>query len=70
MAHDLMLFLAGVAAGVLGYLVGLASLVSYPVMVVLGVPPVVANASNTVALVPGGIGSVISSWPRLSQVRT
>lgn len=70
MAHDLLLFLAGVAAGVLGYLVGLASLVSYPVMMALGVPPVVANASNTVALVPGGVGAVLSSWRCLKQVRT
>lgn len=69
MAHDLALFLAGIAAGVLGYLVGLASLVSYPVMVALGVPPVIANASNTVALIPGGVGSVLSSWQRLRQVK-
>lgn len=70
MVNDLLLFLAGIAAGLLGYLVGLASLVSYPVMVALGVPPVVANASNTVALVPGGLGAVLTSWDRLKAVRT
>ncbi|QHO90573.1 sulfite exporter TauE/SafE family protein [Actinomyces sp. 432] len=64
-----LLFLAGVAAGIVGYLVGMASLVSYPAMLALGVPPVVANASNTVSLIPAGIGSLITSWDRLRQIR-
>ncbi|MBE6482980.1 MAG: sulfite exporter TauE/SafE family protein [Actinomyces ruminicola] len=64
-----LLFLAGVLAAIVGYLVGMASLVSYPAMVALGVPPVVANASNTVSLIPGGIGSLITSWDRLRQIR-
>ncbi|RAX23947.1 sulfite exporter TauE/SafE family protein [Actinomyces sp. Z5] len=64
-----LLFLAGVVAAIVGYLVGMASLVSYPAMLALGVPPVVANASNTVSLIPGGIGSLITSWDRLKQIR-
>jgi uncharacterized protein len=32
-----------------------ASLVSFPVLVALGLPPVVANATNTVGLTPGGL---------------
>lgn len=35
--------------------VGVASLVSFPVLLAIGLPPVVANASNTVGLVPGGL---------------
>ncbi len=46
---------AGLAAGVLTSTVGVASLVSFPVLVGLGVPPVTANASNTVGLLPGGL---------------
>lgn len=64
-----LLFLAGAVAGIVGYLVGMASLVSYPAMLALGVPPVVANASNTVSLIPAGIGSLITSWDRLKQIR-
>ena len=46
---------AGLGAGVLTSTVGVASLLSFPVLVALGLPPVVANASNTVGLTPGGL---------------
>ncbi len=53
---DLLLVLgAGLAAGVLTSTIGVASLVSFPVLVAVGLPPVVANASNTVGLVPAGL---------------
>jgi uncharacterized protein len=57
----LLLVPAGVLAGITGSVAGLASLVSYPALLALGLPPVVANVSNTVALVFGGIGSVSAS---------
>ncbi|MDO5710935.1 MAG: sulfite exporter TauE/SafE family protein [Micrococcales bacterium] len=46
---------AGFGAGVLTSTVGVASLLSFPVLVALGIPPVVANASNTVGLIPAGL---------------
>lgn len=46
---------AGLGAGVLTSTVGVASLLSFPVLVAIGLPPVVANASNTVGLTPGGL---------------
>jgi uncharacterized membrane protein YfcA len=46
---------AGLGAGVLTSTIGVASLLSFPVLVALGLPPVVANASNTVGLVPAGL---------------
>ena len=57
---------AGVVAGITGSVAGLASLVSYPALLALGLPPVVANVSNTVALVFGGIGSVSASRVELA----
>ncbi len=57
---------AGVAAGITGSVAGLASLVSYPVLLALGLPPVAANVANTVALVFGGIGSVSGSRVELA----
>jgi len=57
----LLLVPAGVLAGISGSVAGLASLVSYPALLAVGLPPVVANVSNTVALVFGGIGSVSAS---------
>ena len=55
LAEQLLVLAAGLGAGVLTTTVGVASLLSFPVLVALGVPPVVANASNTVGLVPAGI---------------
>jgi uncharacterized protein len=46
---------AGFAAGAVNTIVGSGSLITYPVMVLLGVPPVSANVANTVGLVPGSI---------------
>lgn len=46
---------AGFGAGIATASIGVASLVSFPVLVALGVPPVTANASNTVGLVPAGL---------------
>ena len=46
---------AGLGAGVLTSTVGVASLLSFPVLLAVGLPPVVANASNTVGLVPAGV---------------
>ena len=51
--------LAGAAAGTINTVVGTGSLVSFPTLLALGVPPVVANASNTTGLVPGGISGTL-----------
>lgn len=51
--------LTGFGAGVLSSTVGVASLLSFPVLVGLGLPPVVANVSNTLGLIPGGLGGVL-----------
>lgn len=55
----LLVLLAGLGAGVLSSTVGVASLLSFPVLVGLGLPPVVANVSNTLGLVPAGLGGVV-----------
>lgn len=46
---------AGLGAGFVMASIGVASLVSFPVLIALGIPPVVANASNTVGLIPAGL---------------
>jgi len=61
----LWLVLAGFGAGLTGSVAGLASLISYPALLTLGLPPVSANVSNTVALVFSSIGSVWGSRPEL-----
>lgn len=46
----LLILLAGIGAGFVGYAVGASSLVSYPALLAFGIPPVLANASNTVGV--------------------
>ena len=55
----LLVVAAGLGAGVLSSTVGVASLLSFPVLVGLGLPPVVANVSNTLGLIPAGLGGVV-----------
>ena len=57
-AESLLVVATGLGAGVLSSTVGVASLLSFPVLVALGLPPVVANVSNTLGLIPGGLGGV------------
>jgi uncharacterized membrane protein YfcA len=52
---------AGVGAGLIGSIAGLASLISYPALLGVGLPPVAANVTNTVALVFSGVGSALGS---------
>ncbi len=51
----------GVLAGVVGVVVSLGSLLSYPALLALGLPPVAANVTNTVALTFTGLGAVLGS---------
>lgn len=57
--EQLAVLLAGFGAGVLSTTVGVASLLSFPVLLAVGLPPVVANVSNTIGLVPSGVGGGI-----------
>jgi uncharacterized membrane protein YfcA len=60
-----LLVAAGVLGGLTGSIAGLASVATYPALLVFGLPPVTANVTNTVALVFNGIGSVLGSRPEL-----
>jgi uncharacterized membrane protein YfcA len=51
--------LAGLAAGGMNSVVGSGTLVSFPVLLAMGYPPVVANVSNSLGLVPGSVGGAI-----------
>lgn len=64
-ADSVLLIGAGVLAGLLGTIAGLASLVSYPALLLIGLPPVSANVTNTVALCANTVGSLISTGPEL-----
>ncbi|WIM98520.1 sulfite exporter TauE/SafE family protein [Actinoplanes oblitus] len=56
-----LLVAGGVGAGLTGSMAGLASLVSYPVLLAAGLPPVAANMTNTVALMASTVGSGVGA---------
>ncbi|HUX40196.1 MAG TPA: sulfite exporter TauE/SafE family protein [Rectinemataceae bacterium] len=52
--------LAALAAGFVNAIAGGGTLITFPVLVALGLPPVAANVTNTVALLPGYLGGTIA----------
>jgi len=68
--EGLALVAAGVVAGVLSTVVGLASVVSYPALLAIGLPPLAANMTNTVALLFTGVGAAAGSRPELAGQAT
>jgi uncharacterized membrane protein YfcA len=59
------LVLAGIAGGLTGSIAGLASLATYSGLLAVGLSPIDANVTNTVALTFSTIGSVLGSRPEL-----
>ncbi|MCX4662140.1 sulfite exporter TauE/SafE family protein [Streptomyces uncialis] len=69
-AFEIVLVLAaGLAAGTLNTVVGSGSLLTFPVLVALGHPPVVANVSNTIGLAPGSLSAVYGCRRELAAQR-
>lgn len=64
-AHSFLLIGAGVVAGVMGSAGGITSLISYPALLAIGIPPLPANVTNAVALVASFPGSALGSRPEL-----
>lgn len=61
--------LAGFGAGALNAVVGSGSLITFPTLVAVGLPPLTANVSNTVGLVPGAVTSVYGYRRELAGLR-
>src|SRR4029450_5439528 len=60
---------AGAAAGLINTVVGSGTLITFPTLLALGVPPVPANVSNTVGLVPGSLSGAWATRQGLSGQR-
>jgi uncharacterized membrane protein YfcA len=63
----LTLFGAGFAGGVVTAVVGGASLITFPALLAVGLPAVVANASNSVAMTPANIVAGLADLARLPR---
>lgn len=57
----IILIIVGIAAGIVSTVSGLASLVAYPALLLLGLSPINANVTDTLALVFNGISATVSS---------
>lgn len=65
--NEILIFLAAVAAGFINAIAGGGTLLSFPVLLAVGISPVVANVTNTVALVPGTIGGM---WAQRNEFQS
>jgi uncharacterized protein len=55
--HAILLFVAAACAGAMNSVAGGGSFLTFPALLFVGVPPILANATSTVALWPGSIAS-------------
>ncbi len=61
--------LAGLAAGAINTVVGSGTLITFPVLLAFGYPPVTANVSNTIGLVPGSLSGAVGYRRELAGQR-
>jgi uncharacterized membrane protein YfcA len=66
---ELLLFCAGIFAGTLNTLAGGGSFVLFPALLAAGIPPVIANASNTYASLPGYVSGAAGLWKDIVRHR-
>ncbi|GAB4486084.1 MAG: sulfite exporter TauE/SafE family protein [Anaerolineales bacterium] len=59
--------LAALAAGAINALAGGGTLITFPVLIAVGVPAVASNVTNTVALLPGYLGGTLAQWKDLKE---
>jgi uncharacterized protein len=65
----LILFAAAIAAGLFNALAGGGSIFTFPALIAIGVPPILANVTNTIALCPGYVGGVLAQRRDLAGQR-
>ncbi|MGD0529082.1 MAG: sulfite exporter TauE/SafE family protein [Polyangiaceae bacterium] len=68
-ATGVLLFFAAVAGGAINSVAGGGSFVSFPALLFAGVAPVPANATNTIALWPGSLASILAYRRELGDVK-
>ncbi len=69
MLEILFLFGAGLIAGAVNSLAGGGSFIAFPALLLAGVPPVLANATNTFAAWPGYVSGAIGYWSQIMENR-
>ncbi len=68
--ESVLVVLAGVAAGTINTVVGSGTLITFPTLLAFGVPPVTANVSNNIGLVPGSVAGAVGYRDELGGQRS
>jgi uncharacterized membrane protein YfcA len=63
------ILLAGLAAGCINTVVGSGTLITFPTLLAFGIPPVTANVSNNIGLVPGSVSGAVGYRRELAGKR-
>jgi uncharacterized membrane protein YfcA len=66
---ELLLLVAGLVGGAVNTLAGGGSFIVFPALLLVGVPPVLANASNTYAALPGYASGAFGLWRYIAAYR-
>jgi len=66
---EIMLLLAGLIGGAVNSLAGGGSFIVFPALLFAGVPPVLANASNTYAALPGYASGAMGYWKSMAAYK-
>lgn len=61
-------FAAAFLAGAVNSVAGGGTMISFPILIGLGLPPLLANATNTVGIWPGSIGSILGFRAEFSRI--
>ncbi|KFC68176.1 putative permease [Devosia sp. LC5] len=64
---EILLLIAGLVGGALNSLAGGGSFIVFPALLAVGVPPVIANASNTYAALPGYVSGAVGYWHAMAK---
>ena len=57
--ESILVLVAGFAAGTINAVIGSGTLITFPVLLAVGYPPIVANVSNNIGLVPGAASAAL-----------
>ena len=66
----LLVVAAGWVAGVVNTIAGAGSLLTFPALLAVGLPPLTANVTNSIGVVPGSVSGAWAMRRRLSGART
>jgi len=69
-AETLAIFGVGIAAGTVNAIVGSGSLITFPTLLAFGYPPVLANVSNNIGVVPGNVSGALGYRRELAGQRS